>query len=467
MANWSWARRRARARLTVPLVGVALAATVTGTGLLAPEARALPGAETWAAELSVAGGDDTNVVAADGAIRLGTGNDRPLSTRSPQAQGELVLPPRRPATATTRVSATVTADVPPGASVDVDVRGTRSDGSWGEWTSTTPGAPAVLEEPATDVQVRVTLVAGDSAASPSLRRLVLDAEPSATTAPTPETGAPDTTETPGTTGTTAPSTSTPSTPGPRTANPGTTTPSTGTGRATTPTGPLFAPPFQARVFASRVGLVGNSTANGHVVTPHDRFVALPSGRVRAPRGTGDYTVQVCNGGRCAWAPVWDVGPWNVKDDYWSSQQARQQWGALAQGLPEAQAAYQGKFNGGRDGFGRTVRNPAGIDLGDGTYWDDLGMTGNGWVTVSYLWTGRGATGIARPGTASLVPVRNAPRATAAQVGGVAPTARVYVACSATGQTLSGSQGTSNQWLRIAPNMFVTASMVEAPRVAAC
>ena len=512
MANWSWVRRRARVRLAVALVGAALAATVTGGGLLAPDARALPNEETWAAELSVAGGDDTNVIAANGAIRLGTGNDRPLSARSPQAQGELLLPPRRPAAATTRVAAVVTADVPPGASVEVDVRGTRSDGSWGEWTPSTPSAPAMLGEAAVDVQVRLTLTAGQFGASPSVQRVLLDADRAATSTP-PTSGTTPSTTTPGTTSpsttspsttspsttspsttspsttspsttspsTTSPSTTSPSTTSPSTTSPSTTSPSTTSPSTTSPSrtspsttsslvapvGPLLSPPFQSRAFASRVGLVGNATANGHVVTPRDRFVALPSGRVRAPRDTGDYTVQVCNATRCAWAPVWDVGPWNIRDDYWNSQQVRENWGVLAQGLPMAQAAYQGNFNGGRDGFGRTISNPAGIDLADGTFWDDLGMTGNGWVTVSYLWTGRGPAGIARPGTAPMVPARNAPTSTAAQVGTVAPTARVFVTCSATGETQSGTQGTSNQWLRIAPTMFVPAAQVEAPRVAAC
>jgi len=472
MANWSWVRRRARVRLVVALVGAALAATVTGGGLLAPDARALPNEETWAAELSVAGGDDTNVIAANGAIRLGTGNDRPLSARSPQAQGELLLPPRRPAAATTRVAAMVTADVPPGASVEVDVRGTRSDGSWGEWTPSTPSAPAMLGEAAVDVQVRLTLTAGQFGASPSVQRVLLDADRAATSTP-PTSGTTPSTTTPGTTSpsTTSPSTTSPSTTSPSTTSPSTTSPSTTSPSTTSslvaPVGPLLSPPFQSRVFASRVGLVGNATANGHVVTPRDRFVALPSGRVRAPRDTGDYTVQVCNATRCAWAPVWDVGPWNIRDDYWNSQQVRENWGVLAQGLPMAQAAYQGNFNVGRDGFGRTISNPAGIDLADGTFWDDLGMNGNGWVTVSYLWTGRGPAGIARPGTAPMVPARNAPTSTGAQVGTVAPTARVFVTCSATGETQSGTQGTSNQWLRIAPTMFVPAAQVEAPRVAAC
>ena len=55
-------------------------------------------------------------------------------------------------------------------------------------------------------------------------------------------------------------------------------------------------------------------------------------------------------------------------------------------MPEAHAARRHGYHGGLDQFGRQVKNPAGIDLADGTYWDDLGMDDNGWVDVTYLWT---------------------------------------------------------------------------------
>ena len=84
--------------------------------------------------------------------------------------------------------------------------------------------------------------------------------------------------------------------------------------------------------------------------------------------------------------MWDVGPWNTRDDYWNPSTVRQNWNDLPQGRPEAQAAYENGYNGGRDQFGRRVANPAGIDLADGTFWDGLGLTNNAWVTVTYLWT---------------------------------------------------------------------------------
>jgi hypothetical protein len=154
-----------------------------------------------------------------------------------------------------------------------------------------------------------------------------------------------------------------------------------------------------RVFATREGLVGRTTANGHKIRSSDRFVALPSRRALSPRGTGDYSVRVCaSNGRCAVAPVWDVGPWNTRDDYWNPPSRRQEWRDLPQGMPEAQAAKERGYNGGRDQFKRKVLNPAGIDLSDGLFWGALGLKDNGWITVEYLWTGSGKSGTDKSGT---------------------------------------------------------------------
>ena len=69
-----------------------------------------------------------------------------------------------------------------------------------------------------------------------------------------------------------------------------------------------------------------TTANGHIVTERDMFVALPSRRALSPRDSSDYSVKVCAPtGRCAFAPVWDVGPWNTRDDYWNPSDRRQNW----------------------------------------------------------------------------------------------------------------------------------------------
>jgi hypothetical protein len=140
------------------------------------------------------------------------------------------------------------------------------------------------------------------------------------------------------------------------------------------------------VYATREGLVGYSTANGHVIRERDHFVALPSTRVlNANDQVQDFKVRLAYAGRTVDAPVWDVGPWNVSDDYWNPSSIRQKYGDLPQGMPEAQAAYQNGYNGGLSELGRRVTVPTAIDLADGTFWDDLGMVGNNWVSAAFLW----------------------------------------------------------------------------------
>lgn len=139
-----------------------------------------------------------------------------------------------------------------------------------------------------------------------------------------------------------------------------------------------------RVFATRQGRVGRRTANGHIIKPRDRFVALPSWSVLSSRGGREYQVRVTYRGRSVVLPVWDVGPWNTKDDYWSPTR---RYSDLPVGLPMAQAARQHGYNNGRDEFGRRIRQPNGIDIADGAFWDDLGMIGSDWVEVTFLWLG--------------------------------------------------------------------------------
>lgn len=150
--------------------------------------------------------------------------------------------------------------------------------------------------------------------------------------------------------------------------------------------PRYGEPLTLRVFATRIGLVGERTANGHVIVERDRFVALPSRRALSSRDGYEFTVTLTYRGRTVTAPVWDVGPWNIADDYWNPPEIRERFADLPQGMPQAQAAFETGHNGGRDQFGRTVRNPAGIDLADGTFWDDLGMVDNDWVEVRFDWT---------------------------------------------------------------------------------
>jgi len=138
------------------------------------------------------------------------------------------------------------------------------------------------------------------------------------------------------------------------------------------------------VFATREGLVGRRTANGHRIRRRDRFVALPSWTVLARDGGQEFQVRVTYHGRSVVLPVWDVGPWNTHDEYWAPNR---RYGDLPVGKPMAQAAYENGYRGGRDEFGRRIRMPNGIDIADGAFWDDLGMNRADWVEVTFLWMG--------------------------------------------------------------------------------
>jgi hypothetical protein len=379
-----WGRRDV---LPVMALVVLLGSTLTAC---ATAGSAEPVPRPWNAPLVTGGEDDVNVVAAAGGA---------LSLTA--AAGVVVLEPHELAAPANQVAVELTATIPPGAEVLVDIRGEREPGRWTEWVEARPGTPAALPEPTRQVQVRLLLSDADDGASPVLRSLRL------LPALNPELP-----------------------------------------RLTGPVGTY-------RVFATRIGLVGNSTANWHVVQPSDHFVALPSRRTLSSRGSSEYTVQVCaDNGRCAWAPVWDIGPWNTTDDYWNLPAVRESWRDLPQGLPQAQAAFQDGYNGGRDQFDRRVKNPAGIDLADGTFYDTLRLRDNEWVTVNYLWAGAGLFGLV--GALPLT-VHEAPSGDALDVGRAAEGAMVPLQCRAAGD-----------WLRIGPGQYVPAAGLEkVPALPAC
>jgi len=347
-------------------IGTVAVTVCTIAGVIPLIARAAsagiePEATSWAAVLTTDSADN---------VAAGAGGWSISDTRAPKATLRAGLPAQAVATVlstahptgkpVTAVRADVDASLPIQGVVEAEVRGQRADGGWTEWRATTAGVSAALPGPVTSVQVRLTLTTPAGGASPVLHSVRL----TATTA-----GAGSALV------------------APQAAQPGA----------------LAAAALTYRVFATREGLVGSTTANGHVIVANDHFVALPSRRGLSPKNTTTYSVRVCNpaNGRCLSAPVWDVGPWNTKDDYWNPPSQRQMWTDLPRGKPEAQAAYQNGYNGGKDEFGRRVANPAGIDLADGVF-RDLGMTDNGFVNVTYLWTGsstpayptvkRGATG---------------------------------------------------------------------------
>ncbi len=186
--------------------------------------------------------------------------------------------------------------------------------------------------------------------------------------------------------------------------------------APTPTDPV-APTFT--VFATREGLVGRRTANGHRIQPRDRFVALPSWAVLSSLNGNEFQVRVTYNGRSVVLPVWDVGPWNTRDDYWNPDR---RYSDLPIGLPMAQAAYQNGYNGGRDGFGRRVRQPNGIDIADGAFWDDLGMKHSDWVQVTFLWMGKDSGVAEAEPSGSDEPGQNEPGAVLVDDGGEGYTA---------------------------------------------
>ncbi|TDC80386.1 hypothetical protein E1193_17525, partial [Micromonospora sp. KC606] len=318
--------------------------------------------------------------------------------------GTLLGVPRVLTRPATRVRAQVAAETTLGGTVQVHARGWRASG-WTEWRDATGGA--IFDLPVTRVQARVLITAQDPRANTAVRAVTLTADHAATSAAQP---------------------------------------------ATTP--------LTYRVFATRIGLVGEQTANGRIIQPRDHFVALPSRRGLAPLDSGDYTVRVCTvgGGRCAYAPVWDVGPWNTRDDYWNPSAVRENWKDLPRGLPEAQAAYQNGYHGGRDQFGRVVLNPAGIDLADGTFWDGLRLTVNAWVDATYLWTAGGLRGVVGSGPLN---IRSGAGTGYATRGLAATHAQVPIQCYVTGQTVSGPYRTTNRWNRLASGQYVSHAYLSA------
>jgi hypothetical protein len=350
--------------------------------------------------------DGNRIVLGDAAAAIG-------SSQVKQRSGLAELAPIRFAAPTSAVVADYTTGTPDGSAADVDVRAWIND-RWSEWTPAAAGQPTKLPGVSDQVQLRIIVSAPPTGGQPWVSDV--NVLPTDQVAP---------------------------------------------GRMI-----VQAAPLKSHVFATREGLVGGTTANGHVIASRDQFVALPSRRGLASNGSGNYSVKVCTTSRCAFEPVWDVGPWNTKDDYWNPSATRETFKDLPQGKPEAQAAYQDGYNGGKDGSGRKVANPAGIDLADGVFWDALGLSNNGFVDVTYLWTGDGGRGTVSI-TSGYLNLRSTASSTGAVVGMAGKSAQVTVECQTTGQSVSGSQGTSSVWLRVHPGMYVAKAWVSAGTFGAC
>src|SRR5690348_8047476 len=143
-------------------------------------------------------------------------------------------------------------------------------------------------------------------------------------------------------------------------------------------GQVAASPVTVRLWASREGLIGKTTASGHVIQPNDHFAALPS------RKALNKSVIVAYKGKNITTTVLDIGPWNKDEAWWENGSARGQFADLPRFVPEVWAAYEQGYNNGRDAAGRFVTFPAMIDLGDGVY-ADLGLQQSDWVDVTLTW----------------------------------------------------------------------------------
>lgn len=411
-------RRRITAALALlACVGVAAATQPAGAADGQKSTRVASAPVSWSADLSRVTSDDVNVRYVHGALSVRDTRFRPASAETGRGYGTQILAPRELDAPVNRVSADLVTATPAdaGAEVAVDVRGRSAGGTWTEWTPADEGA-AVLPRAVTTVQARITL--WDTEGQARVRSLRLTAEKGA---------------------------------GPRTS--------------------AGATAVTARVFATREGLVGGTTANGHIIQPNDHFVALPSRRGLSPNGSSQYSVQVCGPARCETAPVWDVGPWNTKDDYWNPSPTREMFKDLPQGKPEAQAAYEDGYNGGRDGSGRVVLNPAGIDLADGTFYN-VGLNDNGWVTVTYLWTGD-QTGTSFPTWGTDVRIRQQATTASPEVARLAGPTTVNVKCQVHGQRITVDGITNDGWSYLPAlggyisNIFIDVAEAWLPGVPNC
>ena len=92
----------------------------------------------------------------------------------------------------------------------------------------------------------------------------------------------------------------------------------------------------------------------------------------------------------------DCGPWNFHDNYWHNP--RREFKDLPVGMPQAEAAALSGHNGGYNEAGWKIYNPSGIDVGDGTWWDELGLAGaSGFkLAVTFLWENGGSVSTPAP-----------------------------------------------------------------------
>jgi hypothetical protein len=141
----------------------------------------------------------------------------------------------------------------------------------------------------------------------------------------------------------------------------------------------------ATTFEASVGVVRCRVFATQYIGYTKYEVALPHKKLKFD---GGFKVRLRRGNHRAWAPVKEVGPWNIRDNYWQSRRHRDMWDDLSRCLPQARAAYFRNYNRGRDQFGRKVLNPAGVDLTPRVA-RRLGLSKyqNAWIYVRYPWVG--------------------------------------------------------------------------------
>ncbi|NNJ09918.1 hypothetical protein EKD04_006220 [Chloroflexales bacterium ZM16-3] len=250
--------------------------------------------------------------------------------------GSLIAEPPTSPLAAARFRISYGVDLPRGTALRVDVRASLDGTLWTPWMVDMPsGAVVGFPVPAQRVQYRLTLM-GDLGLSPVVRSVSL--EP-------------------------------------------TSAPATYEAAAADPY--AVAPTFRIR--ATRQGMIGGRTANGFVIPPHARFVSLPCWCALSSKGGDEYKVRITYRGRSTVVPVYDVGPYSARDDYWNTQ--RKGYPDLERGWPMDHAAYYEGYNGKQADKGY-VRFPTAMDVGDGAWIDDLGIVGDqAEVEVTMLWMG--------------------------------------------------------------------------------
>lgn len=121
-----------------------------------------------------------------------------------------------------------------------------------------------------------------------------------------------------------------------------------------------------------------------------KFANLGWGDCSSAYSADPYTVDLSRDGYRDNVWVGDVGPWNIDDNYWNAagdpNRPRRLYTDLPQGTNEARAAYYDDYNGGRDQYGRSVSNPAGVDLAVEEAYDiGLAYLENDWMDVTFTW----------------------------------------------------------------------------------